>query len=376
MAIESLTALTEQDKQHLINKSTKVLPDNPSDKGFSASQIKQATYEPSVILFNYLQRAITEVNDFVTTANLMLTKLDTVETGAQVNVIEGVKVDGVELTPTNKKVNVVLTGKLDKITNSLSSGDVAAYVATNNNGSYLQNYIKVAGSSATAWTIPQRRENGEIVVGSPTADNHATNKSWVLANAVNLTGTQSIGGQKTWTGKNIYSDLNLYNGYLTTNSKNYFVKVGVTTNQYVIYKLPYAFTDVGAKTYTLAVDEVATQSAKGLMSADDKAHLDALYSLLGDEEDADTVVNTINEVLEIFNAYPEGVTIANALALKQDVISDLTSIRAGASAGATAVQPTRTIAGIPLSTDIAAQALTDALTFMNSTTDLEYVMED
>lgn len=40
------------------------------------------------------------------------------------------------------------------------------------------------------------------------------------------------------------------------------------------------------------------------------------------------------------------------------------------------VQTSRTIAGIDLANDISAQALTDALVFMNNTTDLDYVMED
>lgn len=40
------------------------------------------------------------------------------------------------------------------------------------------------------------------------------------------------------------------------------------------------------------------------------------------------------------------------------------------------VQTSRTIAGINLANDISAQALTDALVFMNNATDLDYVMED
>ena len=73
---------------------------------------------------------------------------------------------------------------------------------------------------------------------------------------------------------------------------------------------------------------LASTSEQGLMSAEDKSHLNALYALLGAEADSDTVVNTINEVLAIFSQYPEGVTLANALAAKvafSDVINNLTS---------------------------------------------------
>lgn len=55
----------------------------------------------------------------------------------------------------------------------------------------------------------------------------------------------------------------------------------------------------------------ATQSLAGLMSANDKKHLDTLVSLL--EEDNDNVVNTINEILAIFNQYPEGAEIVSVL---------------------------------------------------------------
>lgn len=74
---------------------------------------------------------------------------------------------------------------------------------------------------------------------------------------------------------------------------------------------------------------LASSSAQGLMSSDDKNHLDALYALLGDESDSDAVVNTIKEVLAIFAQYPEGVTLANALASKvsfADVINNLESV--------------------------------------------------
>lgn len=55
----------------------------------------------------------------------------------------------------------------------------------------------------------------------------------------------------------------------------------------------------------------ATQSLAGLMSENDKKHLDTLVNLL--EEDNDNVVNTINEILAIFNQYPEGAEILSVL---------------------------------------------------------------
>lgn len=54
------------------------------------------------------------------------TKLAGVETGAQVNVIESVKVDGTALTITGKAVNVDLSGKVDKVT-SATSGNLVTF---------------------------------------------------------------------------------------------------------------------------------------------------------------------------------------------------------------------------------------------------------
>ena len=57
----------------------------------------------------------------------------------------------------------------------------------------------------------------------------------------------------------------------------------------------------------------ATQSLNGLMSITDKQRLDALHAMLGVTADADNVVNTINEIMEIFETYPEGANILEAL---------------------------------------------------------------
>ena len=59
----------------------------------------------------------------------------------------------------------------------------------------------------------------------------------------------------------------------------------------------------------------ATTSKSGLMSATDKSHLNTLVNLLKDD-DTGTTVNTIAEVLKVFETYPEGTDIANALASK------------------------------------------------------------
>lgn len=68
----------------------------------------------------------------------------------------------------------------------------------------------------------------------------------------------------------------------------------------------------------------ATGTTSGLMSADDKSHLDAMYSVWAADGDNDNteghnkLVDKVQEVLSIFNQYPEGSTIVDALAGKLD----------------------------------------------------------
>jgi hypothetical protein len=64
----------------------------------------------------------------------------------------------------------------------------------------------------------------------------------------------------------------------------------------------------------------ASQTVAGLMSETDKARLDALHALM-EESSSNDVVDTINEILLIFNNYPEGVELLTTLAGKVDKIA-------------------------------------------------------
>ena len=67
-----------------------------------------------------------------------------------------------------------------------------------------------------------------------------------------------------------------------------------------------------------ALGEVTTENTSGLMSSADKSRLDALHALLDESDETNDVVNTINEVLAIFNQYPEGEDILSRFADKVD----------------------------------------------------------
>jgi hypothetical protein len=63
----------------------------------------------------------------------------------------------------------------------------------------------------------------------------------------------------------------------------------------------------------------ATQTVDGLLSSTDKIKIDELISLL-DDDNLEGTVDTINEILAIFNEYPEGADLVTALAGKVDKI--------------------------------------------------------
>lgn len=69
-------------------------------------------------------------NDFT---NTLKNKLDGIAAGAQVNVIEGVNVNGSAVTPTNKIVNLTIPTKLTDLTNDGNFVTDANYVHTDNN---------------------------------------------------------------------------------------------------------------------------------------------------------------------------------------------------------------------------------------------------
>lgn len=63
----------------------------------------------------------------------------------------------------------------------------------------------------------------------------------------------------------------------------------------------------------------ATSADNGFMSKEDKVRLDTLYTLLGETtNDADSFVNTIKEILDIFSKYPEGSNLIKVLGEKVD----------------------------------------------------------
>jgi len=110
-------------------------------------------------------------NDFT---DALKTKLEGVDTGAQVNVIESVKVNGTALSVTNKAVDVTVPTKLTDLTNDGNFVTDANYVHTDNNYTTAEKN-KLAGIA----------EGAEVNVN---ADWNATSGDAQILNKPSLTG--------------------------------------------------------------------------------------------------------------------------------------------------------------------------------------------
>ena len=239
---------------------------------------------------------------------------------------------------------------------------------TDSNGD--QTTILYSAADAGSGAIVVRGSNGQITVPlSPLATSNATSKQYVDSNFVNLTGNQTITGQKTFSGKAIFNDANLYNGYITTNSKNYFVRVGVTTGQYVTYKLPSNYSDVGAVSLTLATENYVNSAIADFLQNE--------YTKVNT-----TTYPTLNDFLE--STGEEGYIYLYPIDPSDETKGYYQYIWENdewVSLGTTTidlsgyVEKTQTIAGITLANNISSQALTNALVFATDS-DIESIMED
>ena len=92
------------------------------------------------------------------------------------------------------------------------------------------------------------------------------------------------------------------------------------------------------KDSTFATTATATQSANGLMSSTDKKNLDDMWTLFGTTAgDPDELVNTVREVLKVFENFPEGTDIAKLLESKADAstLNNYVPIEGDAEVGGT-----------------------------------------
>ena len=122
-------------------------------------------------------------NDFT---NTLKNKLDGIAAGAQVNVIEGVNVNGTAVTPTNKIANLTIPTKLTDLTNDGNFVTDANYVHTDNNYTTTDKN-KLAGIASGAEVNVQ----ADWSVTTTTSDAYIKNKPTKVSQFTNDSGFQN-----------------------------------------------------------------------------------------------------------------------------------------------------------------------------------------
>lgn len=297
----------ELELQTLKRNSPYALPDDTASSGWTSAQVKEKFYAGLLYLYNLFKEHRTGVDGDVAE---MSDKVD--EFAELVNdfVTAGKAVmddDGNVIKSTYAKIADILSGNIGAMTylkGDSSKEDInaiepriMAFITI------LQGYF-TNGKANSASLSDRATSDGNGLNIALTYETKATGTALQSAISKILDGTSTVAKSlKDGSGNTITST------YETKSDAQ--AKVAVNNLRTIL--------------------GLASTSAQGLMSADDKAHLDALYALLA-SDDSDTVVNTIAEVLAVFSQYPEGTTIANALALKvafSDVINNLASNEIG-----------------------------------------------
>lgn len=139
-----------------------------NEEGEAVSQL-QATIPTSTKVDKIAGKGLS-TNDFT---DALLNKLNSIAEGAQVNVLEGVKVNGTELPiDEHKKVNIDISGKVDKTT------EHNKVYGTDNSGT--QTVMPVDNGSDYGGNVARRDNNNQVHLPlTPTANSHATSKGYV-----------------------------------------------------------------------------------------------------------------------------------------------------------------------------------------------------
>lgn len=124
-------------------------------------------------------------NDFT---NYEKTKLENIEAGAEVNVLEGVYINGEELTPTNKKVNIYVDSSMsDYSENPVKNKVIKKYVDEKTGGSetfYLTNYAESGVSILRSNCVLKNDRVCINFVGTCSMNANTTTTLFILPSAI------------------------------------------------------------------------------------------------------------------------------------------------------------------------------------------------
>ena len=319
--MNSIPQLTAEQKNFLLSKSPFVLPDNPSDKHFSPAQIKRKMYEGLVVLYDYINQLIGLLN-----ANITLSNADVASINSDLGTLSSYFSQGIANRATADKNgnDIVDTYETQADYASKRATDQADYTAKYNENKGEINKIK------DGTTIVEKAENdeeGNRIMATYGVTMNAgvealNNKVKITLQLVNKLGNAIYNGSVfIETANTELAGILLPGDKIKINNIASDIATALTQAE--------AYADaLVARANLVNILGNASTGLEGLMSASDKSHLDTLYALLGDTEDSDTVIDTIKEVLAIFEQYPEGADLVAWLGEKinyDDIVDNLTT---------------------------------------------------
>lgn len=162
------------------------------------------------------------------------TKLTGIAAGAQVNVLEGVQVNGSDLPITNKKVNVDISGKADKVTNA-TAGHLAGLDSNGNltdSGVSPTEEVTVEGNPVTFESPFEQDAKSVVISVKPIQDLHGYDHPWVGGAGKNklplvLADIKANNTSGTWSG-NKYTLSNVEFDVKTDSADN-IIGIGINT---------------------------------------------------------------------------------------------------------------------------------------------------
>ena len=295
---------SSSDLAYLKANGPRALPTSPTANKWSADAILKQMYKQPEILFSWVQELASAVLGFAGAVDDYIDAYDTTLVHiAGTETITGSKSFGSSGSDNSKTLDIYFTTNL--------RGQVTSYTILPGNLGFS------LGDSSHRWhtayvqyiDLSESIKKGEYTYTLPT-------KSGTFAMVADVNAAIS------------YTDSEITKIKDGTYTAYKSARDGNGNNIASTYETKSDATAKVARSNIVSILGEATSSLSGLLSATDKAHLDALYALLGASDDSDTVVNTINEILAIFNQYPEGVTLTSALATKvaiADVVNALDS---------------------------------------------------
>lgn len=165
--MENLKLLNDDNLKYLLSKTAKILPNNPSDQGWSAERIKKCYYEGFIILFEWLKQFQGESNEiFDAISKEFDSRIDNIVGGK--TVVEKAKCDeeGNNIKSTYETQKGARE-KLNALENELTNGDqpVLSYVKENGDTEEIYKIstklLKLIDSLTTGDKIVNRAENDE-----------------------------------------------------------------------------------------------------------------------------------------------------------------------------------------------------------------------